>query len=85
MSIFTEHPHDMKETYLGHLGCAFKFGALMVIGGVACILHAIFPFIFKDTASNFLLKMTTDFITRQPKLDERSKALLSLLQMKAEK
>ena len=82
-NLFTKHLCTIGETYFQHFKFAAKFGSLMVIGGLACILHAIFPFIFENTGSNFLLKMMTNFINRQPKLDERSQALLQLLQKKA--
>lgn len=69
-NVFTDHPHSVGETYLQHLYFASKFGIRMLIGGVACIIHAILPFLFKKTASNLLLTMTNDFITRMPVVDE---------------
>lgn len=80
---FDEHPYSMGETYFQHFKSASKFGIYMLLGGLACILHAIFPFIFEHTGSNFLLKMTEDFINRLPKLDDRTLALLRLLQKKS--
>ncbi|OGT42558.1 MAG: hypothetical protein A3F42_00700 [Gammaproteobacteria bacterium RIFCSPHIGHO2_12_FULL_37_34] len=82
-NIFTLHPDSLGETYFQHFKFAFKFGVYMLIGGLACIVHAIFPFVFEKAASNFLLTMTIDFIRRQPKLDKRSKELLQVLQKKA--
>lgn len=70
-NIFTEHPKSIGETYFQHLCFAGKFGLQMVIGGLACITHAIFPFLFKDTASNFLLMMTENFIRRLPAMQDR--------------
>lgn len=68
---FTKHPHEMGETYLQHFFHALKFGLTMLIGGIACILHAFFPFIFQKTGSNLLLKMTHQFISRSPLLEDR--------------
>ncbi|MFM8516975.1 MAG: DUF6356 family protein, partial [Nevskiaceae bacterium] len=42
---FTEHPATVGETYLGHLFKASTFGVRMVIAGIACILHGLFPFL----------------------------------------
>ena len=70
-NVFTDHPHSIGETYFEHFIYAFKFGAQMVIGGLACIIHAILPFLFKKTGSNYLLRMTNDFISRMPVVEER--------------
>lgn len=68
-NIFTKHPHSIGETYLQHFKFASCFGLTMLMGGSACILHAIFPFIFQKTGSNLLLKMTHHFISRMPTLE----------------
>ena len=47
---FTKHPHSVNETYAEHLGFALKFGAKMTPGGLAAMLHAVFPFLFVTTA-----------------------------------
>jgi len=43
----------------------------MVIGGVACLIHAVFPFLFAKTGSNYLFKMTYRFVTRMPSVEDR--------------
>ncbi len=68
---FTAHPESIGESYWEHLWHAGKFGILMIIGGVACLIHAIFPFLFVQTAGNFLFKMTEHMITRMPGSEER--------------
>ena len=47
---FTEHPHAVNETYGEHFGFAFKFGVKMTLGGLAALVHAVFPFLFITTA-----------------------------------
>ena len=47
---FSEHLHCVNETYGEHFGFAMKFGMKMAIGGVAAMLHAVFPFLFVATA-----------------------------------
>lgn len=81
-NIFTDHPHSIGETYWEHFlfACRFSFG--MLLGGFACLIHAIFPFLCKTTASKLLLKMTTNFITRMPKLDDSVIAIGSLIEKK---
>ena len=46
---FTEHPASVGESYLEHMGMAFGFGAKMVVSGLACLLHGLFPFLFVTT------------------------------------
>jgi len=68
---FKSHPTDIGETYCEHMWHAGKFAALMLIGGTACLIHAIFPFLFEQTASNMLFKMTEHIVNRMPKTDKR--------------
>ncbi len=49
--LFTEHPASVGETYGEHLVMATGFGARMILGGFACLLHGIFPFLFVKTGS----------------------------------
>lgn len=78
-NIFTEHPNSLGETYFQHLFFAAKFGLGMTIGGLACLTHSIFPFLFKNTGSNFLLRMAHDFICRMPAGDDRIQKLATAL------
>ena len=81
-NIFTEHPRNVGETYFEHLYHAFIFGFNMIIGGIACIIHAIFPFLFIKTASNYLFKMTHQFIERMPNMEDRMICLADKLNEK---
>ena len=48
---FTEHPASVGESYTEHMACAFSFGSSMLIGGVACLLHGLLPFLFERSGS----------------------------------
>jgi Family of unknown function (DUF6356) len=48
---FTEHPASVGETYGEHFRSACNFSASMISGGLACFVHAIFPFLFASTGS----------------------------------
>ncbi len=54
---FTDHPRAVGESYFGHLGQASGIGSQMILGGVACVLHGLFPFLFTKTGSNVILKL----------------------------
>jgi hypothetical protein len=50
-NIFTRHPKEVGESYGAHLVTAGGFGLRMFLGGIACMIHAVLPFLFVDTAS----------------------------------
>jgi hypothetical protein len=50
-TLFTEHPASVDETYGEHFIMATGFGTRMILGGFACLLHGIFPFLFVKTGS----------------------------------
>jgi hypothetical protein len=49
--LFTEHPESVDETYGEHMVRASCFGGRMVMAGLACMMHALLPFIFVHTGS----------------------------------
>jgi hypothetical protein len=51
LPLFTKHPASVGETYFEHLGSAGGFGSRMIIAGLACLVHGIFPFLFQRTGS----------------------------------
>jgi hypothetical protein len=55
--LFTEHPASVGETYLQHLFVATGFAVRMIVGGIACLLHAIFPFAFRRTGSECITQL----------------------------
>ena len=54
---FTEHPAAVGESYVEHMGVAFGFGTQMIVGGVACLLHGVFPFLFTRTGSQTIERL----------------------------
>ncbi len=50
--LFTDHPASVGETYGQHLLMATAFGARMVAAGCACLLHGVFPWLFRTTGSD---------------------------------
>jgi len=81
-NIFTQHPNSINEGYFQHMKFAGLFGFHMVIGGFACLIHAIFPFLFEKTGSNLLLKQTQEFIERMPVVEERVQLISCLIDKK---
>ena len=52
LNLFTDHPASVGETYGEHLAVAGGFGLRMILGGIACLLHGLLPFLFTRTGSS---------------------------------
>jgi hypothetical protein len=51
---FTQHPASVGETYLEHMGMALSFALRLLLGGLACFVHAFLPFLFVKTGSGII-------------------------------
>ena len=71
---FTAHPHEVGESYLEHALFACRYGAKMTAGGIAALLHGIFPFLFKTTGSRITreLAATLEASVARARARERS-------------
>ena len=49
---FIDHPSSVNETYLQHMAMAFGFGGRMVLGGLACLVHGLFPWLCMTRGSD---------------------------------
>ena len=49
--LFTEHPASVDETYFEHLCVATSFSIRMFAASLACLVHALLPFLFVRTGS----------------------------------
>jgi Family of unknown function (DUF6356) len=61
-SWFKSHPAAVGETYGEHLFMASSFGCRMVLAGVACMLHGVFPFLFVRTGSRTVAELNQRMI-----------------------
>jgi len=57
IEIFTRHPATVGETYGEHFLAATGFGVRMLLGAVACLIHAVLPFMFVTTGSDMIRKL----------------------------
>lgn len=55
---FTDHPNDTEnpQTYLEHGKFAFINSLVLIIAGIAGVIHAIFPFLFPFKTSTIIIK-----------------------------
>ena len=54
---FTDHPTDVGESYFEHLRAAGSVGVTMTLGGFACLVHAVLPFVFIRTGSKTISRL----------------------------
>ena len=52
MSFLTDHLDEVGESYWEHMLKAAGFAVAMLVGGVACLVHALLPFLFVKTGSS---------------------------------
>lgn len=50
--LFRDHPASVGETYVEHMGHAFRFGVTMILGGLACLVHGLVPGLCTRTGSD---------------------------------
>lgn len=69
--LFLAHPRSVGESYGEHAGVAARFGARMMLGGAACLIHAVVPALFVRTGSNTVKALYGRMKARQPRFAER--------------
>ncbi len=72
---FTEHPASVGESYLTHMGMAFGFGGKMVVSGLACLLHGIFPFLFVCTGRKCIEDLHHRMVTHRDRRNCTAEAM----------
>jgi hypothetical protein len=55
--MFLEHPRSLGMSWVGHGVGAVKIGAVLVGAGLACIVHAVVPGLFTQTAGRTVTRM----------------------------
>lgn len=63
---FLDHPRSVDETYIEHMGVASRFGATMIAGGIACMIHGLVPAWFSRTGSSTVKSLYDQLKARQP-------------------
>jgi hypothetical protein len=62
---FTEHPASVGESYTTHFRHAAGFSFSMLKGGLACMVHAVFPFLCTKTGSGIVASLNTRMVTNR--------------------
>ena len=62
---FTDHPRSLGMSWAGHAVGAVGIGSRMVGAGLACIVHALVPSLFTDTAGKTVLSLADHMAQRK--------------------
>jgi hypothetical protein len=63
LASFTDHPASVGETYGQHCAVAAGFGWRLIAAGLACLVHAVFPFLFERTGSRAVTALHERMVT----------------------
>ncbi len=67
LSVFTDHPNSVGESYFEHFLTASGFATKMFIGSLACLVHALFPFWCTKTGSQAITELHGRMVTHRDK------------------
>ncbi|MGY8985768.1 MAG: DUF6356 family protein, partial [Sphingomonadales bacterium] len=67
----TEHQRSVGETYFQHFYHASGFAFKMLFGGIACLIHAFFPFLFTQTSSKLIDELHEKLISNRKNLTKK--------------
>ena len=68
MKYFKKHLDSVGENYFQHLRHASGFAAHMFVGSLACLGHAIFPFLFARTGSDAIRRLHERMVVNRHRL-----------------
>ena len=63
--LFWEHPKSLGMSWAQHGAGAVAIGARMVGAGLACIVHAIVPALFTETAGRTVISLHDHMVKRK--------------------
>ena len=71
-ALFTVHPRSVGETYGEHLRAAAGFGFALIGAGLACLLHALLPFVCVRTGSETVRRLHQRMVEARGRSVERA-------------
>ncbi|RZS86116.1 DUF6356 family protein [Pigmentiphaga kullae] len=64
---FTSHPASVGETYFEHLAASWGFAFRMLMGGLAALVHGLFPFLCVRTGSSIIKNLNDRMVVNRVK------------------
>jgi hypothetical protein len=63
--LFTDHPRSLGMSWASHGAGAVKIGARLIGAGAACLVHAVVPGLFSQTAGRTVTSMHDEIVRRK--------------------
>ena len=78
-ALFVAHPKSVGESYLEHQHAAMSFAAQLLAASLACVVHAVVPGLFTNTASRTIDRLHTRLVVsrrvpRRAEMEDKSAA-----------
>jgi hypothetical protein len=64
-NLFTEHPRSLGMSWAAHAAGAAAIGMRLICAGAACLVHAIVPALFTETAGRTVTSMHDHMMRRR--------------------
>ena len=71
---FREHPASVGESYVEHFGVATSFGFTLIRAGLACLVHALLPFLFTTTGRHTIEDLHRRMVTHRDRRGQQAPA-----------
>ena len=76
MKYFSRHLDSVDEDYFQHARHALGFAGSMFLGSLACLAHAVFPFLFERTGSEVIRRLHDRMVVNRHRLTPGAKRRL---------
>jgi hypothetical protein len=76
--LFTAHPATVGETYGEHMVIAGSFALKLLLASLACLIHALLPFLFEKTGSRMITDLHDRMVAnrrRKPLTDDTERSV----------
>lgn len=65
--LFKDHPASVGESYFQHMGASASFAGAMLVGSLACMVHALVPALCVRTGSGIITRLHHRMVTHRTK------------------
>ena len=72
LEYFRKHPASVGETYVEHFGVAASFGFSLTKAGLACLIHAVLPFLFTTYGRSTIADLHRRMVTHRDRRNHDS-------------